>query len=81
MGWRKSGEIDLMEYNQKEPAIFHGTVHGPGYSGDHGVTARVRLRRGSPFGGGFHVLAVEWSPGAISFFLDGVSYAKVTPEL
>ena len=31
-GWPGCGEIDIMENIGKEPAIVHGTIHGPGYS-------------------------------------------------
>ena len=33
VGWPASGEIDIMENIGKEPALVHGTIHGPGYSG------------------------------------------------
>ena len=39
-GWPKCGEIDVMENIGKEPALVHGTVHGPGYSGGKGITDR-----------------------------------------
>src|SRR5450432_540418 len=32
-GWPACGEIDIMENIGKEPAMVHGTIHGPGYSG------------------------------------------------
>jgi beta-glucanase (GH16 family) len=38
-GWPQCGEIDVMENFGKDPTVVHGTVHGPGYSGAHGVTA------------------------------------------
>jgi len=30
-GWPDCGEIDIMENIGKEPALVHGTIHGPGY--------------------------------------------------
>ena len=35
-GWPACGEIDIMENVGKEPAMVHGTIHGPGYSGVRG---------------------------------------------
>src|SRR4051812_7631272 len=36
-GWPDCGEIDIMENIGREPKLVHGTIHGPGYSGDHGI--------------------------------------------
>ena len=76
-GWPESGEIDIMENVGKEPSIVHGTVHGPRYSGDRGITA-ARTLKGGEFAQKFHVYGVEWSADSIEFFLDGAAYAKVT---
>src|ERR1039457_2371319 len=32
-GWPACGEIGIMENIGKEPALVHGTIYGPGYSG------------------------------------------------
>jgi len=81
VGWPKCGEIDVMENIGKEPSVVHGTVHGPGYSGKGGISARYALPNGHPLFEKFHVYAVEWTPGKIEFFLDGKSYTTVTPGL
>jgi beta-glucanase (GH16 family) len=78
-GWPKCGEIDVMENIGREPGIVHGTVHGPGYSGKGGISARYALPNGKPLFDKFHVYAVKWSPGRIQFSLDGRAYATVTP--
>jgi len=78
-GWPSSGEIDIMENIGREPSIVHGTVHGPGYSGAHGISAQDSLPNRKPLSDRFHTYAVEWSPDSIQFFLDGHSYATVTP--
>jgi beta-glucanase (GH16 family) len=67
-----------MENVGKEPSIVHGTVHGPGYSGDKGITATRALNGGGQFAKKFHVYGVEWSADSIDFFLDGKAYSKVT---
>jgi beta-glucanase (GH16 family) len=79
VGWPKCGEIDIMENIGKEPALIHGTVHGPGYSGAHGISASSSLAGSTPFADDFHVYSVEWSPDLIQFSVDGTSYASVTP--
>jgi beta-glucanase (GH16 family) len=78
-GWPKCGEIDIMENIGKEPAMVHGTIHGPGYSGDKGIGGPFELPAGQRFADDFHVFAVEWEPKAIRFYVDDHLYTTRTP--
>ena len=78
-GWPDDGEIDIMENIGKEPALVHGTIHGPGYSGEHGISAPFALPSNPRFADDFHVYAVEWEPNAIRFYVDAHVYATRTP--
>jgi len=79
VGWPKCGEIDIMENIGKEPALVHGTIHGPGYSGDKGIGSPFALPSNAPFADDFHIYAVEWEPKAIRFYVDDHLYATRTP--
>ena len=78
-GWPKCGEIDMMENIGKEPALVHGTIHGPGYSGDKGIGAPFELSASQRFADDFHVYAVEWEAKAIRFYVDDHLYTTRTP--
>lgn len=75
--WPTCGEIDIMEYRGQEPAIVHGTVHGPGYSAGQGITDRIAVAGGG-LHRGFHVYAIEWTDEAIHWFVDDLHYHTVT---
>ncbi len=75
--WPRCGEIDIMEVRGQQTALVAGTIHGPGYSGAEGITESYRLPEGG-FDDDFHVFAVEWDPGRIMWFVDGVLYHSVT---
>ena len=77
--WPTCGEIDIMENIGREPSIVHGTIHGPGYSGDKGIGSPFSFPDGRKFADDFHVYAVEWSPKQIKFFVDDNLYATRTP--
>lgn len=77
VGWPHCGEIDVMENVGQEPAVVHGTVHGPGYSGSAGVTEAHDAD--TSLADGFHVYSVNWEPDRIRWFLDGDLYSTVTP--
>jgi len=79
-GWPTCGEIDIMENIGKEPSMVHGTLHGPGYSGDHGIGAPFSLPADQRFADDFHVFAVEWDPKAIRFYVDDHLYETRTPS-
>ncbi|WP_371501741.1 family 16 glycosylhydrolase [Kitasatospora sp. NBC_00374] len=79
VGWPNSGEIDVMENIGREPGTVHGTVHGPGYSGAGGLGAGYTLPGGRAFADDFHVFAVDWSPTAITWSVDGTAYQTRTP--
>jgi beta-glucanase (GH16 family) len=78
VGWPKSGEIDVMENIGREPAIVHGTVHGPGYSQSHGITGSYTLPSGA-LADDFHVFVVEWTPGLLRWLIDDREYHRTTP--
>nr|WP_258177658.1 family 16 glycosylhydrolase [Streptomyces solincola] len=79
VGWPNSGEIDIMENVGFEPRTVHGTLHGPGYSGSGGIGAGYTLPGGQNFADAFHTFAVDWSPGAVTWSVDGTVYQRRTP--
>jgi len=80
VGWPRCGEIDIMENIGKEPGLVHGTLHGPGYSGEHAFGAPSKRESGA-YADGFHVYAVEWEPQRIRWYRDGVLYHTATPAM
>jgi beta-glucanase (GH16 family) len=78
-GWPKCGEIDIMENIGKEPGTIHGSLHGPSTSnGESSLTSPFSLPAGQNFADDFHIYAVEWEPGTISFYVDTNLYATFT---
>jgi beta-glucanase (GH16 family) len=75
VGWPTCGEIDIMENIGKEPSVNHGSIHGPGYTGDVGIEAHYTLPGGKKFSDDFHTYAIEWEPDVIRFYVDDVLYA------
>jgi beta-glucanase (GH16 family) len=79
IGWPACGEIDVMENVGREPAMVHGTLHGPGYSAGKSISAPYALAGGRRFADDYHVYAVEWEPNSIRFYVDDNLYATRTP--
>lgn len=77
-GWPKCGEIDIMEMIGKEPNTVHGTIHGPGYSGQAGKGHPCEMP--APVSDTFHVYAVEWDEKGIRWFVDDKQYGAYGPS-
>ena len=72
--WPACGEIDIMENIGSEPGKIHGSLHGPGYSGGNPLTGIYTLPATERFSDTFHVFAVDWQPGEIRFYVDGILF-------
>jgi beta-glucanase (GH16 family) len=79
VGWPSCGEMDIMENIGREPSIIHGTLHGPGYSGGNGLSSSFSLTNNPHFADDYHVFAIEWEPGVVRFYCDGILYKTRTP--
>lgn len=75
--WPQCGEIDILESVGQEPEHLLGTIHGPGYCGDGGVTQKIHA--GVALSEEFHTYSVLWLPDSITWFFDGTQYHRLTP--
>ena len=72
--WPKCGEIDIMEVLGHETDTLYGTLHfGEPHSQDQGT---YKLASGN-FADEFHVFAVEWEPGEMRLYCDGIKYKTI----
>ena len=76
--WPESGEIDIMEYYGQDSRSILGTLHGPGYSGGGGLSARYIFDE--PAAIDYHIYGVEWEPEVIRWYVDGELYFTLTPQ-
>lgn len=70
--WAASGEIDIMEARGNELDTVEGTIH---YGGNWPTNKYTGKKYDIPNGGkitDFHDYAVEWEPGEIRWYVDGV---------
>ena len=78
-GWPACGEITSWK-TSAEPALVHGTIHGPGYSGGgRHLALPTAFPANQRFADDFHNFAVEWEPNVIRFYVDDRLYATRTP--
>lgn len=70
--WAGSGEIDVMEARGQTPSTVLGTLHyGGRWPANTYTGADYVLPRGGSIAD-FHTYAVEWEPGRMRWFVDGV---------
>ena len=82
VNWPDCGEVDIMEAVGFEPTKNHGSMHGPGYSGNHSLTGIYTLPGNARFSDDFHIFTMEWESGStptVRFYVDGVLYETQTP--
>jgi len=79
-GWAASGEIDIMEYLGHETNKVHGTLHyGGGWPHNVHTGSPFTLPSGS-FAADFYTFTLEWEPGEMRWYVDGVQFAGQTSD-
>jgi beta-glucanase (GH16 family) len=73
--WPDCGEIDILETTGKEPTNIQGTIHGPGYFGEAGLTKIIKADQ--PLSENFHTYSIDWREDNIEWFFDGVLYNSI----
>ncbi len=74
--WPTCGEIDIFEGSGNVPKTVRGTLHGPGYSGEHGVTHAIDYENN--LGNDFHTYGILWNEDGFEWFFDGEPYFALT---
>jgi len=73
-GWAASGELDIMEARGSEPTKVGGTIHYGGAWPSNKYTGKDYTFTGDKTINDFHTYAIEWEPGEIRWYVDGVLY-------
>ncbi|AFH63505.1 carbohydrate binding domain-containing protein [Paenibacillus caseinilyticus] len=74
-GWAASGEIDIMEGWGSRPHTIAGTIHyGQQWPSNTYSGKEYELPNGSTIED-YHTYAIEWEPGEIRWYVDGLLYS------
>jgi beta-glucanase (GH16 family) len=73
-------EIDIMENVSPYPRQVIATLHGPIVQSANYQDYQSHVTLPFAVGGGFHTWGLIWSPGKITWTLDGLPYATATPS-
>lgn len=66
--WPRCGEIDIMEILGHKTDTSYGTLH---YGNPHRESQGGYTLKEGDFSEEYHIFAVEWEPGKISWYVDG----------
>jgi beta-glucanase (GH16 family) len=69
-------EIDVLETLGHQPNVVYMTVHFP--AGDGSAASSGGKWTGPDFSAGWHTFGVDWQPGAITWYVDGVERRRYT---
>lgn len=70
--WPKCGEIDIMEVMGQETNKVYGTIH---YGEPHAQSqGTYSVSAADNFADNYHTYAVDWEPGKITWYIDGIKY-------
>lgn len=70
--WPKCGEIDIMEVMGQETNKAYGTIH---YGEPHDQSqGTYSVAAAYNFADNYHTYAVDWEPGKITWYVDGIKY-------
>ncbi|NIK76010.1 beta-glucanase (GH16 family) [Paenibacillus castaneae] len=74
--WAASGEIDIMEARGRLPKEVGGTIHyGKNWPNNKYTGASYEFEEGTDITD-FHTYGLEWEPGELRWYVDGVLYQK-----
>ncbi len=73
--WPECGEIDIFEGTGNAPYTIRGTLHGPGYAGEFGVTAATD--HSTLLSDDFITYGLLWLPDRIEWSVNGVTYSVI----
>ena len=80
--WPGCGEIDITEMVGQIPTQVDAFMHGP-YPGDPNANSQQwggEVNSPVPLTSGYHTYGVIWRPDSITWTIDGVAYAHMTPS-
>ncbi|MCR5451090.1 MAG: glycoside hydrolase family 16 protein [Lachnospiraceae bacterium] len=73
--WPICGEIDIMEIHGSDTVKNYGTIH---YGLPHEQNQGIFELENGDFAEEFHDFALEWLPGKLLFYVDGILYHEIT---
>ncbi|WP_238653631.1 carbohydrate binding domain-containing protein [Paenibacillus piscarius] len=73
--WAASGELDIMEGWGSRPNVVAGTIHYGSQWPDNVYSGKEYVLPGDSTIEEFHTYSIEWEPGEIRWYVDGVLYS------
>jgi beta-glucanase (GH16 family) len=79
--WPASGEIDIMEYQGKNPNVISGTIHYGTSLSDHQFSGLVyNLPSNGNYYDDFHIFTLDWDSTSVKWYMDGNLYHTFTKD-